>query len=374
VDNGQTWTYSGPVFTTKGVNETSIWYDPPTKTVYAVGDIALATHNVIIQAGTVDASSHMISWAVGDSILNTSSLSMPGKNAYISKDTNGYLWVLSSNYSSDKPVRYGLDAFKSRNVNSTSSWVDTGQMLPWNYLLDNAKGSIVPAGSGSDVWAVYAYGGYVSARKYNGTWQADQRIYTVFRSTANTDNSPPSVVVGKNGVVHVVYGTDRRTGGGGTPSIPWIYYSHNNTGLTTFTSGLNLDPLVPAGIGNYYPTISLDTSTGNIYAFWLRGDATYTPKTVMGKVNISGVWSDLILGSQTTYTKMYLTSIYSAPGQFKICWQWTQNVTTPIDVMIDHQEIPEFGDLTLPITGIIVMFGVCMRRWRIKGDRAGRQA
>jgi hypothetical protein len=134
---------------------------------------------------------------------------------------------------------------------------------------------------------------------------------------------------------------------------------------------LNLDPLVPAGIGNYYPTISLDTSTGNIYAFWLRGDATYTPKTVMGKVNISGVWSDLILGSQTTYTKMYLTSIYSAPGQYKICWQWTQNVTTPIDVMIDHQEIPEFGDLTLLITGIMVMFAVRIRGSRRKESRFG---
>jgi predicted RNA-binding Zn-ribbon protein involved in translation (DUF1610 family) len=371
MNDGQTWVYSGLVFTTPGVDETSIWYDPSTSTVYAIGDIPLATSNVTIQVGIVDASAHSISWAANDSSLTTSSLPLAGKNTYISKDTNGYLWVLSSNCTSDKPRNYWLDAFKSRNVNDTGSWVDTGQLLPWYLTTDNAKGSIVPAGSGSDVWAVYIYGGYVSARKYNGTWQADQRIYTSFGSTANTDNSPPSVVVDKRGVVHVVCGTGEKVGGGGGISTPRIWYSHNDTDLTTFT-GVFLDTYVK-GVGGYYPTISLDTSTGNLYVIWLQnilGDPTYAPVTVTGRKCVSGTWSNMTIEPQTTFTKQYMTSIYSVSGEFKICWQWTQNTTAPIEVLFDSTMIPEFGDLTLPFIGFFVIFAVCRQRSRSKDNTA----
>jgi len=374
VDNGQTWTYRGAVFTTKGVNETSIWYDSSTSTVYAVGDTSTASNAVLVQVGTVDALAHSISWAASDSGLKTSSVALAGKNTYICKDSNGYLWVLSSNRT--LLAAYQLTAFKSTAVNSTISWVFSGQMLAAAAAADNVKGSIVPAGSGSDVWAIYAYAGNVAGRKYTGSWLAPVVIYPYKGgdSRLNTDNSPPSVVVDGKGVVHVVYGDGYKWG---AFSIPRLLYSHNNTGLTTFTPGLELpDPLEPNNVGDYYPTISLDTSTSDLYVFWLRSASTTTfaPITVMGGKCVSGTWSYITIAPQTNFTKQYLTSTYSVSGEFKICWQWTQNVTTPIDVMIDHQEIPEFGDLTLPITGIIVMFGVCMRRWRIKGDRTGRQA
>jgi hypothetical protein len=369
IDDGQTWVSSGRVFTTPGVNETSIWYDSSTSTVYAIGDTSLSTNNVSIQVGTVDPAARSIKWASSDSSLNTSTVPMPGKNTFISKDTNGYLWVLSSNFTSDKPVKYWLNAFKSRNVNSTDFWTETGEMLPWYLTSDNAKGSIVPAGSGGDVWSVYVYGGYVSARKYNGTWSADQRVYTLFGSTDNTDNSPPSVVVDKKGVVHVVLGTGQRIGGG--VSTPEIMYSHNDTNRINFTTGLNLDPFVPKGVGGYYPTISLDASTGNLYVLWLQNilnDPTYSPRTVIGRICVSGAWSNMTILPQTTFTKQYLTSIYSVSGEYKICWQWTQNTTAPIDVMFDGTMIPEISDLALPLIMTIVVFAVLRRRSRGKDD------
>ena len=364
VDDGQTWTYSGPVFTTPGVNETSIWYDSSTSTVYAVGDTSSPTNNVSIQVGTVDAPAHTISWAAKDSSLNTSRVALAGKNTYICKDSDGYLWVLSSNCTLAAPAAYQLSAFKSFKINSTTLWVFSGQMLTVTSAMDNVKGSIVPAGSGSDVWAIYAYAGNAAGRKYTGIWLAPAVIYSQAGSRANTDNSPPSVVVDGSGVVHVVYGTGRRNGPTSTPTIE---YSHNNTGMTTFTLGVSLDPSIALGTGDYYPTISLETSTGDLNVFWIQGDAA-TPKTIMGRKCVSGTWSDMTIEPQTSFTKRYLTSIYSVSGEFKIYWQWTQNVTTPIDVLIDHQEIPEFGDLTLPIIGFIVIFAIHRQRSRSKED------
>lgn len=366
MDDGHTWTNSGTVFTTPGVNETSIWYDSATSTVYAVGDTSSATNNISIQVGTVYAPTHKISWAAIDSSLNTSRLALAGKNTYICKDTNGYLWVLSSNRT--LAAAYQLSVFKSVKVNGTASWVFSGQMLAAAAAADNVKGSIVPAGSGSNVWAIYAYAGNVAGRKYTGTWLAQYLIEASGSLKLNTDNSPPSVVVDGRGVVHVVYGDSYRFG---QLSIPRLLYSRNNTGMTTFTPGLPLpDPLEPSNVGDYYPTISLEASTGDLYVFWIQGvnPSIVVPVTVMGSKCVSGTWSYITIAPQTTFTKQYMTSIYSVSGEFKICWQWTQNVTTPIDVMIDHQEIPELGDLTLPITGVIVMFALYRKRSRSKED------
>jgi hypothetical protein len=360
---GQLWNYCGRVFTTPGVNETSIWYDASTNTVYAVGDTASATQNVSVQAGVVNPSAHVISWMAGDSDANVSRLPLAGKNSYISKDVDGFLWLLSCNFLQGTPAAYQLSALRSAAANDTSAWVFSGSMGAANFAADNIKGSIVPAGTGSDMWAVYGYAGNVAARKYDGTWQAQQVIYAQAGSKANTDNSPPSVVVDGKGVVHVVYGTGRRAG---QFSIPAVEYSHNQTGLTTFTPGVSLDPFLPAGIGDYYPTISLETSTGDLHALWLRGDNLFVPRTVMCSKCVAGTWSYTALPSQTTFAKTFLTSVYSASGPFTICWQWTENTTAPINVVFDGTVIPEFGDLALPMVGFAVIF-VAYRRvsqWR----------
>jgi hypothetical protein len=344
-DNGVTWTRLGAVFKTTGVNEASVWYDSANNIVYVVGDTAAASKNVTIQKGTVTPATHNISWAASDSVAAVSSNDIAGKNAFISRDTNGYLWILSSNYSQTQPPRYDITAFKSTAANSITSWSYSGQMLSSPSSGDNVKGSIIPAGSGSDVWAIYAYSGTVASRKYTGTWQTPQtNIFTGGGSSANTDNSPPSVVVDSRGVVHVVYGTSRKIG---SNSAPTIQYAKNNSGATTFSSSVDLDAYIPADVGDYYPTISLDSATDNLYVFWLRSDSSLTPQTIMGRKGVAGTWSNLTFGSQTTYAKQYLNSIYSVAGESKICWQWTQNTSSPIQVMFDTN-IPEFSGLVLP--------------------------
>jgi len=354
VDDGQTWTNNGPVFATAGVNETSIWYDSLNSTVYAIGDTSTASNRVYVQVGKVDAAAHTISWAASDVGPKTSSVALAGKNTYLSKDLKGYLWVLSSNCT--VLGSYQLSAFRSSAVDNASSWVFTGQMLAAASTTDNVKGSIVPAGSGSNVWAIYAYNGNVGGRKYTVTWSAQSTIFptTGGSSKANTDNSPPSVVVDGKGVVHVVYGNGYKWGG---ISIPRILYSHNNTGLTTFAPSLSLDPLEPLNVGDYYPTISLDVSTSDLHVFWLRSvsTTTFAPITVMGSMCVSGTWSNITIDQQTNFTKQYLTSVYSVSGGSMICWQWTQNTTAPYNVLFDRTQVPELGMMPLVILVLLAV-------------------
>ena len=132
-------------------------------------------------------------------------------------------------------------------------------------------------------------------------------------------------------------------------------------------SAAGLNPNVPKGVGGYYPTISLDTSTGDLYVLWLQnvlGDPAYAPRTVIGRKCVSGTWSNMTIEPQTTFAKQYLTSIYSVSGEFKICWQWTQNATAPIEVLFDRTVIPEFSVLTVPLIGSIVILATYARRSR----------
>ncbi len=372
-DGGQTWVFGGQVFSTSGVNETSIWYDNETSTVYAVGDISLATRTIFIQTGTVDPSAHSIVWAAKDASLNTSSIALAGKNTFISKDAAGFLWVLSSN-NTVAGASYQLSAFRSFKSNSTASWVFSGQMLTVPAGADTVKGSIVPAGVGSDVWAIYAYNGNVEARKYVGLWQHQQWIYnwsSLKGSRINIETAPPSVVVDGTGVVHVVYGTGRVFKGN---SAPEILYCRNYTNQMNFTAGVRLDEFIPDFVGDYYPTISLDSSNGDLYALWLRsasGDSTYAPRTVMGRALSAGVWSNMTIETQTNFTKGYLTSVYSAPGLRGIGWEWTQNRTVPIEVMYDTgTAIPEFQNLVLPTLAIALIFIA----FSVSGRKMGRKS
>lgn len=362
-DLGATWTLRGSVFHTSGVNETSVWYDSANGAVYAVGDTAAASQNVCLQKGTVNTGSHNINWAASDSTLTSSSNALGGKNAFISRDSNGYIWVLSSNYSNTQPKRYDLTAFKSTAVNSVAAWAYSGQMLGAPASEDTVKGSIVPAGSGSDMWGVYTYSGVVASRKFTGTWQNPQTtIMPGGGSGANTENSPPSVVVDSKGVAQVVWGTSRTKTG---TSLPSINYAHNNTGATMFSASVDLDPLIPADVGDFYPTISLDTSTGDLYAIWLRADTGSICRTVMIKKCVSGTWSDVTLEPQTSYPKQFLTSVYSISGQYMICWQWTQNTTGSVQVVFDRI-IPEFSDVALPVMFMMVLVAVYRSRARKK--------
>lgn len=361
VDNGSTWTSVGSVFKTTGVNEVSIWYDSANSIVYAVGDTSASTRNVNLQRGTVSPATHTITWAGTDRTLAASQNNLGSKNTFISKDASGYVWVMSSNFTSaGPPAQFDLSVFRSSSADSITSFVYMGNMLTTDTGQPNLKGSILPAGSGQNMWAIYGYAGNVAARKYTGIWSAETLIFTLtlgLGNPGNTDNAPPCAAVDGSGVVHVVYGDDHEQPSG--TSKPFIYYVYN-TG-SSWSVPYRLDSVANT-LGNLYPTVSIDSSTGAVYAFWIQMDTAGIGRTIMGKKNVSGTWSALAFDPQTGDPKQYLTSIYSVSGETHICWQWTQNTTAPIQIVFD--KIPEFHDAVVPILFVLLVVVASARHSR----------
>jgi hypothetical protein len=87
--------------------------------------------------------------------------------------------------------------------------------------------------------------------------------------------------------------------------------------------------------GNTYTTISLDTSTGDLYSFWIRSNNIYYKKYTSS----SSTWgvSPILWKSGTNLTN--LTSNYSGNGM--IFAQWTSGSGSPYTVNWDILLIPE---------------------------------
>jgi hypothetical protein len=362
-DGGVTWTTRGNAFSTSGVNEASVWYDSSTNSVYIVGDASTPSRTVKVRNGTVSPSAHTITWSGTDALQTVSSYTTGSKNAYICQDSSGYLWILTTNRTQLYPSSYDLSAFRSRTANSITAFTATGNMIGGS-ASNNAKGSIVPVGAGTAMLAIFGYEGNVAARVYSSSaWGPITTIYAIGADdSGNTDNAPPSVVVDGKGVAHVVYGDGHSQS---SISKPFIYYVYYNG---AWSSPYRLDS-VNNNLGNLYPTISLDKSTGNVFAFWIQTDSNGVGLSIHAKKNITGTWISISLSSDTTLTKQYLTSIYSAPTENFICWQWTQNTTAPIEVQFD--KLPEFGSLVIPVTLMTGIFAVLFRRRSLRRKEDG---
>lgn len=360
-DGGQTWSLSGvrPFTKTVGVRFASIWYDSANGAIYVVGEKTIPGKDIWVINGTVNPGTHTIAWLpAGEQVLTVSTFNQASKYAFICKDTSGYLWIMSSNATTNTGP-WNLSVFKSVSQGNVTTWVHSGNMIAGGYTDAAVKGSIVPAGTGSQVWAIYTYGGNVASRKYTASWSSQVLIQT----GSGTQNgtmllAPPSAVVDSRQVVHVVYGSCYENG----TAKPHVMYAHNLTASTSFTSGLDLDPTIPQDVGDISPTISLDSSTGNLFAFWIRTNASDIGLTIMGKKNVSGTWTSQSFASDTTTQKQYLTSIYSSPSETWISWQWTQNATAGTIELQFESKIPELPSVVMPVIFIVGVFMYVSRR------------
>jgi hypothetical protein len=353
-DGGLTWTDGGPAFSTTGVRRASIWYDSSGNYVYIVGEAGVASTNVLVRKGTVSPSSHAISWG-SEGTIAISTYTMLGKTPFICMDASGYLWVVSISKVNNIQQQYKLRSYQSSAAGDVvSAWVDRGNAV--NLIKDpSVKACLVPgkSGSGTVVWTIATYEGVVSSARHTGSgWATVVEIYAGGADASNSIYAPPSAVTDSRGTVHVVYGTGEVDGASAwTPNIHYVY----NTSATTWSAPVTLNS---AGGGTLkFPTISLDSSTGNLFAVWIA-DGT-SADSIVAKKNVSGTWSFLSL-DQTTYSKAYLTSIYSVSGEAYICWQWTQNTTAPMDVVF--HKIPEFSEVVVPVLFMLTIFIAIYRR------------
>ncbi|MEW5747599.1 MAG: hypothetical protein AB1793_02255 [Candidatus Thermoplasmatota archaeon] len=356
-DGGLTWTAAGQLFKTAGILDVSIWYDQPSETVYAIGDTSATSRAVYLQKGTVSPGTSSISWQASDSFVTVTGYSTPSKSPFICMDATGRLWFMAA-ARSDSPPSYNLAVYRSAFAGTISAWTFSGTMIPSDITAMGAKGSILPTGTGGDVWAVYNYEDTVAARKCSGgSWGAQDTLYSTTGSLSFIDTAPASALVDGDGVLHVVYGDG--TISAGSNQRPHIQYAYRGSG--GWSSPIRLDDTDDT-VGQRYPTISLDTTTGDVYALWVQRDNN----NIICKKNVSGTWSFVTIGGQTSYAKQYLTSVYSAAGEGLLCWQWTQNSSSPYHVLYDS--IPEFSDVFVPVLLLLVVFIAVNRR------RAGRDA
>jgi len=364
-NGGLTWTLGGQAFSSTGVDEASLWYDSSNNSIYVVGDTAAATTTVNLRSGVVSPSTHSIAWDGPDVKPAVSTDAVGGKNTYISKDRAGYLWVMSSNRTQTTPTRHDLSVFVSTSPGSVLSWHHSRNMLPATVNQENIKGSIVNIGSGSNMLAVYGYLGNVASRTLTSSWSVETIIYAIGTANpGNTDNTPPSVVVDARGVAHVVYGNGHDQSG---TSLPFIYYVYNRGAGWSVPYRLDSQK---NNEGCFYPTISVDSATGNVFAFWVATSG-HIGLVIQAKKNVSGTWVSFSGSSDTTSPKQYLTSIYSAPTESQMCWQWTQNTTGTIEVEFDG--LPEFSDIVLPVVGMAAVFVFVYRRRGSRRDECSSE-
>lgn len=359
---GLSWTDAGQVFETTGIWKTSLWYDSSAGKVYVIGDSSSASEYAYIRNGTVTASPASITWGNEYQLdVSTTNHACADKDTYITKDATGSVWVVVETRIHATEQRYNLrTASTASGDDIEGTWTDQGNLVSPRVNDPYGSATLLPgkAGSGVAVWAVYSYEGSVRSRTHSGSgWSSEMVLYAAGTSTDNTIYAPSSALIDGNGVVHVLYGTGDMSGSNWKPNIHHIY----STSTSTWSS-----PISWASDSNVvfrYPSISLDTSTGNVYALWIS-DAPSADGVEVRK-NVSGSWSSLSV-AQTTFVKTNLTAIYSAPAEAYICWQWTQNTTPQYDVVFD--KIPEFSDAALPVLFVLTIFiAIYRRRSRDRG-------
>ena len=344
-DDGATWSSGGTIAADYGYF--SLWYAGGTTVYIAYFD----TYDVLVNKGTTSASS--ISWGTAGIALNGSGSSDDYEVPYISIDSSGYLWVVARYNDCDAAggTQYCIRAVRSEtnSENPHESW-DSPTTLSDTSNTNAANWPVIVPLSSQNMYAVWTRDVALEGKKYtNGAgWDAlATSIGTVYASlrfsAVSTTGSPDRV--------HLIYATT---------STGYIIYDQWNSTDDNWTSFSNVT-LDSVGV-NFQPTISLDTNTSDLYAFWVRADIIRYKKGV-SPYN-SGDWD----GSATTFKSKgritYQTSNYSGPGRIFVIW--TQGDVSPYSILWKYVIVPERLLFLLGLGPLLPL--VLRRRKKSKSD------
>lgn len=205
-------------------------------------------------------------------------------------------------------------AAQSVSANDISTW-GTTEILD-SSANSNKYGVIVPRTSGG-VTAVWMDGTAIESKNYSGSW----------------DSSPTSVATGVSGLTTSLSAVADSSG-----NVHLVYInSSNNTVYRQFTSSWQTAVTLDSNSGNAYPSISLDSSNNDLYAFWIRNDDIFYKKGV--STYASGNWDTNATSWQTVGTLTWISSVYSYAAPSFAVWT-TGSGTPPIDW--DIIPVPEF--------------------------------
>ncbi|MFQ5883475.1 MAG: hypothetical protein ACE5IO_00070, partial [Thermoplasmata archaeon] len=340
--DGSTWSNSAQkAFTTSGMKYASVWYNDTgsSKVVYIVGDNSTATSSLYVRRGTISGTT--ISWGTENTVtVCHQNGEMANKVAFISQDSQGYLWIISNNMPSGA-VKYNIAAVRSTNVDDVSSWGTYTDLLTTDADTAYLYAIILPI-SNQDMYAIWYDEGALDGKKYtSGTgWGSVASIDT---TTFAVTNKTVSAVVDSAYNIHLVY--------------------VNETGrinYTKYTTSWGSPTVLDANTNNEYVTITLDNSTDYLYVFYI--DSTYQIK---GKGLGSPSWTDISGIEVNTNEKDWLTSVYEVDSVLRICWEWTNGTSSPYQVRFETS-IPEFEDVVLPVFFVAILVFADRHKRRVK--------
>ena len=327
--DGDTWTYGyNRLFNTSRSVSPSVWFysSGPTKIVYAVADDDVDDKAVMVKRGVIQGAT--IAWGPEYNVTVSAS-DMRAKVAYICRDSSGYIWIGSS----EKEVNYNFAVVRSSGTDDVSAWGSYAPMLSSDVASITVYGVVVPLPSGG-VYALWFADGTLAGRLNSGTWGSEESINT---TTAGSSKVGPSVVVDSSDNINLLFS--------------------NETGRIIYrqrTSSWSLTSVVTSTTGNDYPSLTLDTSTGELYAFWINSSKQIAAKRLSGG---SWYWVSGIDVSVTT--KDFITTPYNAPDSNKVSWMWRHEQSTD---EVKFARIPEFADVLTPILAALLVCLVLRRR------------
>ncbi|MFQ6106556.1 MAG: hypothetical protein ACE5QF_03065, partial [Thermoplasmata archaeon] len=332
--DGQTWSNSAQkAFSASGIKYASLWYNDTgsTKVVYIVGDNSTSTANVYVRRGTISGTT--ISWGTESTVTVCHAQgAMSNKVAFISQDSQGYIWIISSNRPS-AGAKYNIATVRSTNVDDVSSWGTYTNMLGTNTDTSYLYPIILPL-SGQDMYAIWYNEGKIEGNKYTSGsgWGT---ATSIDNTTSGVANRTISAVVDSSYNVHLVYA--------------------NKTGVvnyTKYTTSWSSPTVLDTDTNNEYVTITIDNSTDYLYAFWVS--SSYQ---IEGQKYTGSSWSAITGIETNTNAKDWLTSVYNVSSMGKVCWEWTQGTSSPYDVKFEM--VPEFEDIFIPFIStcaIVLLF------------------
>ncbi|HYS72304.1 MAG TPA: hypothetical protein VEM95_07765, partial [Thermoplasmata archaeon] len=333
------------MFTTSAIDNPSVWFHDTgtSRIVYLVGDDTTTNdHQLTVHRCTISGTTPTC--GSDTAVTFTGQGNMAGMIAFITKDTNGRLWIIAND--SPSVSNYNVGVVRSTNADDVSSWGSVTNLMSASISTNNIFPTVLPQ-SGGDMYAVWYANGNIQGRKYtasNTTWW--NTVETIASTTSGVTTKIPSATVDSSDNVDIVY----------IDSSGAVIHKQR-------ASSWGSADTVDAGSGNTSPTITRESSTGDLYVFYLQ-----TTGQVKGRKLHSGSWSDMTTGVDTnTITKAFITSPYTVDAAWKVAWEWDQGTTSPYEIKVAH--IPEFGDLLPPIAMTIVIVLSIRGRRRSRGPR-----
>ncbi len=158
---------------------------------------------------------------------------------------------------------------------------------------------------------------------YNSTWDysgASASAALLHVDYSGWDYASPLIATGSSGISNSISVVADSSG-----NTHMVYIDQNGHAVyQKRTSSWQTAVTLDSNSGNAYPTISLNTSTGDIYAFWIRGNHIYYKKAVSPYA--SGDWDASATDWKTTGTNTDVTANYSGAGYIFAEWYDGSNV------------------------------------------------